>query len=269
MATSEPSCFKRKKELEDRWLDNVCLFGTSPFDYQNTFRTRATMEECDFNIHLSNTSYGKVLDYTRFECVVTLFPLFCRSGGTLALGASNFHFIREIPMGQQFEIRSSIGGWDNKWLYLVSKFVSKPPFKASKASNGTSKTLFTESDGSVVHAVAVVHLCFKANRITVPPAVVLASNGFSCSPPPPDLALESKSSTNAPPHWMSVKALASPKHGGSLAKYLAFVRSGWKDVHESGRWWHTALGGEVEKRRAAAMVDLAGLQRGLEAARIM
>ncbi|EAU87237.2 hypothetical protein CC1G_12455 [Coprinopsis cinerea okayama7 len=284
--------------MEEEWIDTVPLVGISPFEWRNVYRTRATIDECDFNIHLSNSSYAKILDASRLECVVTLFPVFFRSGGAMALGATHFHFMREIPPFQDFEIRSYIGSWDRKWLYLVSKYVTKPkegspssppPFfpqqqshLPSPASSGTStptipipyQSLLVEKDGWVVHTVAVAQLCFKAGRITVPPSIVLASNGFCVFPytspiPYSTISTDPSRKPNPPPHWAEVKKLVSPKHGGSLRKYFEFLRSGWKEVrYEDGeRWWETALGGEVEAQRERALAELELLKKGLEGAR--
>ncbi|TEB27168.1 hypothetical protein FA13DRAFT_1691588 [Coprinellus micaceus] len=280
------------RHLEDRWLDTVPLVGTSPFEYRDTFRTRATLDECDYNIHLSNSSYAKVLDIARFESVVRLFPLLFRSGAGMALGASHFHFIKEIPALQEFEIRTSIGSWDHKWLYMVSKFVSRPPRSnrpdsstlslpsppltsassrslSPASSASSSPSFFYESDGSLVYTVVVAQVCFKANRITIPPSVVLASNGF-CSPPDSIAGAGSRSkpsSPELPPHWPKVKTIASPAHGGSLKHLYEFYRGGWRSMPVDERWWENALGGYVEIHRATASLELARLREGLESAR--
>ncbi|TFK24135.1 hypothetical protein FA15DRAFT_431163 [Coprinopsis marcescibilis] len=265
----------RKIELEEQWLDTIPNVGQNPFEFKNVYRTTATLDECDWNMHLSNSSYAKILDSSRFETAVQLWPLFFRSGGTLALGATHFQFIREIPPLTNFEIRTYVGTWDKKWLYLVSKYVSKPkrrvpdkakPLSPPDSTTGTpppTRSILTESDGAIVHTIAIAHLCFKANRITVPPAFVLATNGFSTFPytsPTP------YSARNPPPHWQKVKNIASLKHGGSMRKFFKFMREGWKEVPEKERWWETALGGEVETRRVLALAELEPLQKGLDAA---
>ncbi|KAF5320554.1 hypothetical protein D9611_010687 [Ephemerocybe angulata] len=323
--------------LEDKWLDTVPLVGMNPFEYQGVYRTRATFDECDYNIHLSNSSYAKVLDISRFEALVQLFPLLFRSGAGMALGASHFHFIREIPAMQKFEIRTTIGSWDRKWLYLVSKFVtqsastSKPHFQSrdthppyssqctsevqysnntatpqspdvspSPTTSSSSESLFDaihdpssssssislpsspsksnffyEPDGSLVHTVVVAKLCFKAGRLSIPPSIVLASNGFNTPTSSRRVtlssSLDSRPQLALPSHWAKLKRIASPTHGGSIAKLYAFYRGGWRDAQDvntgSELWWETALGGYVEVHRSAALTDLRGLQEGLECAR--
>jgi len=43
----------------------------------------------------------------------------------MALGGSYYNYVREIPMGANYEIWLSIGGWDDKWvcIRLINAFV--------------------------------------------------------------------------------------------------------------------------------------------------
>lgn len=41
-------------------LTHISPVGHNPFEAQTLFRTRATPDACDFNIHLSNSSYAMV-----------------------------------------------------------------------------------------------------------------------------------------------------------------------------------------------------------------
>ena len=45
-----------------------------------------------------------------------LFPQFFRAGGTMALAGTHFHFLKEIPILAKYEVRVSIGAWDEKWV---------------------------------------------------------------------------------------------------------------------------------------------------------
>ncbi|KAJ7435193.1 hypothetical protein FB451DRAFT_370737 [Mycena latifolia] len=51
----------------------------------------------------------------------------------------HFHFIREIPMFARYEVRASVGAWDDKWIWVVSRFVG-PAFKKSKSRSNKSGT---------------------------------------------------------------------------------------------------------------------------------
>jgi hypothetical protein len=37
----------------------------------------------------------------------------------MALGGSYYNYVREIPMGTDYEIWLSIGGWDEKWVSIL------------------------------------------------------------------------------------------------------------------------------------------------------
>src|SRR5260370_11567127 len=74
--------------------------------------------------HLS--ALTKNLDYARMRAAVICFPSILEAKGWLGLGTSHFHFIREIPLWAQYEIRINIASWEDKWLNLVVQFVTYP-----------------------------------------------------------------------------------------------------------------------------------------------
>lgn len=172
---------------------------------------------------------------------------------------------------------ASDAGYDRSWKPDSSTLsLPSPPLTSASSrslspasSASSSPSFFYESDGSLVYTVVVAQVCFKANRITIPPSVVLASNGF-CSPPDSIAGAGSRSkpsSPELPPHWPKFKTIASPAHGGSLKHLYEFYRGGWRSVPEDERWWENALGGYVEIHRATASLELARLREGLESAR--
>lgn len=121
----------------------------------------ATLDECDWNGHLSNSSYSKSLDYTRMAHNSPRFLKMYYDGGWVALGGSGFNFHREIPLLARYTIQMSIEAWDDKWLYVVGRFV-KP------ASKG-EETLYCTSISRYV--------C-KAGRRTIPPWLLIATSGY-------------------------------------------------------------------------------------------
>ncbi|KAJ7068872.1 hypothetical protein B0H15DRAFT_958133 [Mycena belliarum] len=186
---------------------------------------RATPDDCDFLLHLSNSSCAKAMDRARFRLAVNPFPNSMRCGGWAPLAATHFQFIREIPMFAPYEVRASVGAWDEKWIYVVSRFVAPPPSSKSHKSKSSSKSKSSLPDsdanegiaralvraGSQVVSVggalspeigdsgantpartvtgAVVQdegLCYKFGRRTVPPAVILVANGFAAPLPSAD-----------------------------------------------------------------------------------
>ncbi|KAG6842020.1 hypothetical protein C0991_003546 [Blastosporella zonata] len=299
------SIFKSKAEkikAEDEWLDSISPLGADPFNHVVRYNTRASIDDSDFNGHLSNSSYAKTMDSARFKSALAMFPMFFRAGAT------HYNFIREIPMMASYEVRLSVGGWDQKWFYVIGKFVTKPSKKAKKSpkaleqptppsdsdSNGSlfnpslrttdqisiaptpagstdafkalaaSLTSEPESDGAILHTIAISQCCFKIGRITVPPALALAMNGFSvpASAVPGGSEPEPYSRANPPPHWPHVKAVSKP-----TKKLQAFLKGGWRDVPEAERWWDAAMGGAVEERRNNGLQVLQSLGLGIAGAR--
>ncbi|KAJ6534563.1 hypothetical protein B0H10DRAFT_2171099 [Mycena sp. CBHHK59/15] len=234
---------KKQRELAlDRWYESKMPIGEHPFRKVLTYRSWASLDDSDFNLHMSNSSYAKALDAARIF----------RAGGWVPLAATHYHFIREIPMLSKYEIRASIGAWDEKWVRLLSPHTSlsanphrsspldlvhpalrhapkkgkksaksrtaaevKPesmpaesftaslktpgsalltpgltsgqatpsPEDVAKALLASAAAALEEEDGAILHTISVSQCCFKQGRITRPPAIVLASNGFYAPPP--------------------------------------------------------------------------------------
>jgi hypothetical protein len=105
-------------------------------------------------------------------------------------------------------------------------------------------------------AIAVSQLCYKQGRISVPPALVLATNGFYAAPSSsatmlsPVVGQSKVTYTMAggrdvdPPHWPAVRtATASMRE---LAKLYA---GGWREVPVGARWWENAFAACEGERR--------------------
>ncbi|CAA7263928.1 unnamed protein product [Cyclocybe aegerita] len=281
--------------------------GENPFTMVVPYKTWASIDESDFNGHLSNSSYAKTLDGARFKAAVNLFPMYLRSGGWIALAATHYHFIREIPMLASYEIRSTIAAWDQKWLYVMSRYVRKsdgkkkhirkprtplpggdgqimalrtpgdemisssatplPTIQPQTASETESAlkavaaglAVREEPDGAVVHTVVVSQVCYKIGRITVPPALILATNGFT--------GAEGHSRASPHPQWAAAKKIMSRPDGGSPRKLKELLAGGWREAPESERWWDQALGENVEAQRVRNLALIEGLRFGMENAR--
>ena len=46
------------------------------------------------------------------------------------LGGAHYNFIREIPYGINYEIRTTIGGWEDKWVSAGQKSLSQIPYSS-------------------------------------------------------------------------------------------------------------------------------------------
>ncbi|KAJ7849183.1 hypothetical protein B0H13DRAFT_68084 [Mycena leptocephala] len=309
-----------KKAALRGWYEAHLPIGVHPFRTVWTYERFVGFDDSDFNLHMSNSSYAMALDSARFRLALATFPNIFRCGGWVPLAATHFHYIREIPMLTRYEVRTTIGAWDEKWIWCISRFVKPPPkskSKSTKAENGIAdaialangvalasvhaqegETLIpslktpatplggmsggqtpvggdnlngngvsepdkvsqallaraaraTEEDGAVLYTIAVSQLCYKQGRITVPPAVVLAANGFyaaSASPPTQTFSLSSfshaRSTNSPPPHWPAVRALTS-----SMPALARFYAGGWRGVPEGERWWEDAFSACEGERR--------------------
>ncbi|KAG6333978.1 hypothetical protein ID866_5114 [Astraeus odoratus] len=339
---------ERKRILAEH-VEKLCPVGANPFELVTIYKRWASIDDADmFGMHLSNSSYAKALDSARLRIMWKAFPAWGVSRGVIALGATHYHFIREIPLFARYEVRISIVSWDSKWMYLIARYVTRPkgrrgtkistttsnrnallhsqpppdtnsngdssPYDTptlihqadGTASDNLEKTLgealaatreatstrrpILEPDGSVLHCIAVSQVCFKQGRISVPPALALACDGFSKPPPLPcgsDVGSHKVpprySPSNPPPHWPKVQEIRVPPTG-SMVNFKRFLAGGWKEVPgadgsvegtgdtagiagSGGRWWEEALSGPIEEKRRKNLEIVEALKANLEEVR--
>ncbi|KAH9035170.1 hypothetical protein EDB83DRAFT_2525126 [Lactarius deliciosus] len=242
-----------------KFRDDLVPIGQNPLDYTLVTKAWAGPDDCDYNWHLSNSSYPKFLDLAR----------------------THFQFLREIPMFARYEVRSQIVGWDHKWLYVIHRFVShhKPTSRRSAPSTPGPKSDYDSStsstptpsassadlqahvaravaaarepelDGATLHCISVNVMVFKHGRITVPPALVLAGEGFGAT------------------HEQGAAARARAVELGDKG-IRELYRGAWRAVPEgSERWWDAAmhgLEGRIERRVARVIGVRVGLEGALE-----
>ncbi|KAJ7198409.1 hypothetical protein C8J57DRAFT_1545634 [Mycena rebaudengoi] len=337
-----------KKRLALRgWYEAHLPIGVHPFRAVWAYKKMVGFDDADFNLHMSNSCYAKVLDSARIHIALATFPTIFRCGGWVALAAAHFHFIREIThahvlRGPHLDRRV---GRQSVQIWYVARFV-KPPSKKSKSkparqnqkggrngiasglaiansvasaadqtrgeesetmipslttpttplaemSGGTtpqiqienvngsnsapdavSRALLeraakgTEPDGAVLYTVSVSQLCYKQGRITVPPALILASNGFYASPDASTAVttfnVNGRSGDNKSPPAVPA-ALARRARGDPVDARDGEVFCGrWRDVPEGGdggrgggRWWEEAFAA-CEVERKARLVPFVG-----------
>lgn len=76
---------------------------------------RALLDDCDYNMHLSNSCYAKNSDACKMKFAIEAFAPCFKTGLHMALGASHWQYLREIPVGSSYLIESRIAGWGEKW----------------------------------------------------------------------------------------------------------------------------------------------------------
>ncbi|KAF8124368.1 hypothetical protein EV363DRAFT_1343478 [Boletus edulis] len=280
-----PSATRHKAVVAQ--LESCCPVGANPFEFTATTRSWASPDETDWFGHVNNSTYAKARDAALAKFGLAAWPTFVNAGGWVTLASTHYHFLQEIPRFAGYEMNLSIGAWDHKWLYLVCRFTSLVPKQREDPASGKSKgsaildqlTTIKESesgrssdddttstnphslpkdksDGTTLHCFTVSRLCFKMGRITVPPAIVMACEGFS---KPPETGSYSRRSP--PPHWVHPHALRHAS--GSLDVYRRFLAGGWRDVVEDDRWWVEPLSGPTEERRRTNLTKLEVINRGV------
>ncbi|KIK62204.1 hypothetical protein GYMLUDRAFT_164977 [Collybiopsis luxurians FD-317 M1] len=234
----------------EKWLEGIMPVGAHPFEFQTLYKTSVTLDESNFNIHMSNSSYPKVLDCTQMKAAMELFPQFLCVGGILPLSPMHFYFVKELLAFTRYKLHLSIGAWDEKWMYVVGCFMtkSKPSLKTKPLTllTGTTPQALTFPAGTstamtgtpslsafgnmdvvnrhvTLHMICISCICFKLGRITIPPAVLMATNRISIHPweltdAPPSVSEQPKYSlSNPPPMWMlNLQTMILKSLGGSL-----------------------------------------------------
>ena len=123
----------------------------------------------------------------------------------------------------------------------------------------TAGLIGEEPDGATLYTIVISQVCFKIGRITIPPRIVFAVNGFTGVP--------GHSLANPHPEWSEAERMMSGHLGGSSKKLKKFLAGGWRDVPESERWWDKLLGERIEAQRVKNISMIEGLRKGLEKAR--
>lgn len=137
------------------------LFATS------TWTSSVNIFECDMNFHKSNSTYFSDLDIARSKLVISIFNDFFithkRENGIfpyVPLGSVMCVFKREIKPLQSYHVRSRFLGWDDKWLFVLSRFE------------------FNQGKETKLAAVCLSKYVFKEGRKTIAPEVVIKDSGF-------------------------------------------------------------------------------------------
>ena len=137
---------------------------------------RVRLCDLDFNMHVNNSCYALEADFSRFRWYLLFYSNGASPEGfarlAIAVGHVSTVFYKEMRWLLSFRTETRCIGFDEKWLFLETRFVS---------------------DRTGLHAVTTARICFKEKRgaergKTVPPAEALAMlrfavpEGFSKTP---------------------------------------------------------------------------------------
>ncbi|EGV65632.1 hypothetical protein PSN45_003594 [Yamadazyma tenuis] len=131
----------------------------------NVYSSYVSPLEYDMFLHKSNSTYFADMDFARMKLLCQNMQkgfftyMFNEYNDFKKASVFNYPFVpvarvectfkKELKLFEKFDVVSRVGAWDDKWLYVISKFV---------------KT----SDNRTV-AIGVTRYVFKLGRITIPP----------------------------------------------------------------------------------------------------
>ncbi|CUS23874.1 LAQU0S12e01970g1_1 [Lachancea quebecensis] len=130
------------------------------FSY-TSLKTYASLFECDFYLHKSNSTYFEELDISRTDLMTKIFQkLFLDSKRMPYVPVANVftNFLKEIKPFQPYEVRSCIFCWDEKWIYILSRFYIK--------------------QGTQLASLSITKYVLKDGRKTIKPADALQFCGL-------------------------------------------------------------------------------------------
>ncbi|CAG8588517.1 7686_t:CDS:2 [Ambispora gerdemannii] len=161
--------WRRKRELRER-KEGKIEKKTNSQELFRVFRQehRLWPDDLDLNIHMNNSSYLKVLDFLRIEQIFTLFgDLLIPKELYLANGGCKIVYKKEIPPFAKYTVESCVLTWNDKWVFILSRFLLP-----SKAKTSADKD-------PIVATIVVNKLVFKEpNGKTAEPAAVFERLGF-------------------------------------------------------------------------------------------
>ncbi|KDN38092.1 hypothetical protein K437DRAFT_296417 [Tilletiaria anomala UBC 951] len=272
---------------------NALPLGKNIFEDVTTLQFRAWPDDCDWNMHLSNSSYNKSLDYVRMAHIYRTFCRSCSDGSLIALGGAAYTYHREIPIGAKYDIELRVVTWDEKWFYLLARFVSPakrpgladsksiqnlkqlaldatsnprvPVDKESGSGASSSRSSFTPKERTV-YCTAISRYVFKAKRRTIPPWFTVATSGYGT------FASTRENWTKSEVLRRDTIAAAKRRKGGkALPKDNFFLGSGPRSAgiasrfHEAearGEEWTKARSWELaefEKERTEGLSQIQGV----------
>ncbi|KAG1469586.1 hypothetical protein G6F56_003176 [Rhizopus delemar] len=117
------------------------------------------LDDIDYNQHMNNGMYNKILDFNRIELIYSVLPkailepdhhIFAHNAGVVTL------FKKEIPPFAKYRTEGRFYSWDDKWIILQHRFVLEDDTVACYAF---SKIVFKKLSGKTVAPETVFKLC--------------------------------------------------------------------------------------------------------------
>ncbi|GAA94356.1 uncharacterized protein L969DRAFT_201814 [Mixia osmundae IAM 14324] len=144
----------------------LAAIGRSPWALRNSFSRYAGWAGIDWNNHLSNSSYATSLDNARMRHLIMVWGSCLRFDGVaFALAGTEFEYIREVPMLESYEVETHILTWEDKFAYLLHRWLIKPSGKDPNEIKGTRT-----GKRATVAAIGLSKICFSVSTVPHPNA---------------------------------------------------------------------------------------------------
>ncbi|KAF8315827.1 hypothetical protein DL93DRAFT_2078537 [Clavulina sp. PMI_390] len=257
--------FRGRPALIKNLAKTSCV-NRNPFDLAERLTLRAGIADCDYNGHLSNSSYAKTIDYCRLNAAARAYVPFIGLGGYLPIAGTYHMFLKEIPLNHKYEIITYLPAWEeHKWSYLGIAFVSWPK-KSSKKSKAKPQATAEKAASELLKGVPAANgseSSTPSDSIVIVPPMAQASTSISAdssalpsglvTPVPPALASASNATTPSPEMQEALAAVrlhipeGATLHAVAVSQYcykigritipprVALIASGFGDA-SIGRW---------------------------------
>ncbi|KAI9279870.1 HotDog domain-containing protein [Sporodiniella umbellata] len=120
---------------------------------------RCYLDDIDYNQHMNNGMYNKMLDFSRIELLYSIFPKVCivqdlhifgHTGGVVTL------FRKEIPPFAKYRVQGRLYAWNNKWFVIQHRFVLDD---GTVACYALSKIVFKKLSGKSIPPEQILEIC--------------------------------------------------------------------------------------------------------------
>lgn len=130
----------------------------------STVRMHVWPNDLDLNLHVNNGRYLMLADIGRLDWFVRsgVLQLARRHGAMPVVADAMAKFRRELTVGQKFEIRTRLMGWDERWGFVEHRFIR----------------------GGRVLGVVAARGVFRARSGPLQPSTLLAQMGTTLESPP-------------------------------------------------------------------------------------
>ncbi|RXJ71444.1 thioesterase [Veronia nyctiphanis] len=131
---------------------------------------RAWPTDCDVYMHMTNSRYSSFNDLARTNLLakIGVLPTLIKRNMKFYVNASEFTFIRGIQPLQKFTIEARLVGWDEKYLYVEHRFVSKKGLHCI----AHARAVITTAKGQQVHLTELLSEKRYEEQPQLPEAVI-------------------------------------------------------------------------------------------------